>query len=190
MGIYWRWYYGGADLAQSKVGRVQLFPIPDDDVLGGSFTPDDPLILQGQLELTLPAGTPFVLPEYAWVGERYEGYPVVPDDPIVPDQVLFDGVSPNVTIDGETIISDANERAFYIPAMPLDPIVNYATPTDYGSVAAVYYQGVAFVSPPLTPGVHVIHLYEPYIIPAGAYEGAPDGFGVIYDNTWVITVQP
>ncbi len=57
-------------------------------------------------------------------------------------------------------------------------------------MAAISYQGVAFVSPPLTPGTHVVHLYEPYIIPAGAYAGLPDGIGVVYDNTWIVTVQP
>ena len=44
------------------------------------------------------------------------------------------------------------------------------------------------MSAPLPVGVHVIHLYEPYIIPAGAYPPIPDGFGLIFDNTWTVTV--
>ena len=33
---YWRWYYSGADPAQSKVGPVQLLPIPAGDLISGT----------------------------------------------------------------------------------------------------------------------------------------------------------
>jgi hypothetical protein len=190
LSIYWRWRLNGSDPAQSTVGRVKLLPIPDPEVVSGSGTPDDPLVLQGEIELTLPPGTPFVLPQFAWIGERYEGYPAVPDDLPIADDVLLAGVSPNLTIDGKTVVSDENEVDYYVPPTAFDPMVSYAEPSSYGSVAATFFQGCGFVSAPLTPGVHVIHLYEPYIIPAGAYEAIPDGFGVIYDNTWIITVAP
>jgi hypothetical protein len=189
MGIYWRWYYTGADLAQSKVGPVQLMPLPVGEQVSGSWTPEDPALVVGQLEITLPPGTPFVLPEFSWVGERYEGYPAVPDDPPFDNAVALNDVSINLTIDGETVISDANKAAFYVPPTAFDPIVEYPEPTSYGSVGAVFYQGVAFVGLPLTPGVHVIHLYEPYIINPGDYSGLPDGLGLIYDNTWIVTVK-
>jgi len=189
MGIYWRWFYTGADLAQSQVGPVQLMPLPAGEQVSGSWTPEDPALLVGQLEITLPPGTPFVLPEFAWVGERYEGYPAVPDDPPFDNTVALNDVSINLTIDGETVISDANKAAFYVPPTAFDPIVEYPEPSSYGSVAAVFYQGVAFVGLPLTPGVHVIHLYEPYIIQPGDYSGLPDGLGLIYDNTWIVTVE-
>ena len=191
MGIYWQWYYGtGGDLAQSKVGPVQLMPLPNGTQTGGTWTPEDPAVFVGQLEVTLAPGTPFVLPEYSWVRERYEGWPEVPDDPVLADEVGLAVGHPTLTIDGQTIITDANKAAFYVPATDFDPIVMYPTPSWYGSVGAVYYQGVAFVSPPLTPGTHVIHLYEPLIFEAGAYAGLPAGLGIVYDNTWIVTVAP
>jgi len=189
LGIYWRWYYSGADPDQSTVDHVQLLPIPAGELISGTGTPDDPSLFRGRLELTLPAGTPFVLPQFAWVGERYDGYPAEPDDLPIDNDALLAGVSPNLTIDGSTVISDANEAAFYVPPTPFDPIVVYPTPSSYGSVAALFYQGVGFVSAPLAPGVHEIHLYEPYIIDEGVYPPIPSGFGVIYDNTWIITVK-
>ncbi len=191
MGIYWSWFYGtGGDMAQSKVGPVQLMPLPNGTQTGGSWTPEDPAILVGQLEITLPPGTPFVLPEYAWIRERYEGWPLVPDDPVMSDEVALAAGHPTLTIDGRTVMTDANKAAFYVPATDFDPIVVYPAPSSYGSVAAVSYQGVTVVVPPLTPGTHVIHLLEPLIFEAGAYAGLPAGLGLVYDNTWIITVKP
>ncbi len=63
MGIYWQWYYGtGADPAQSKVGPVQLMPLPNGTQTGGAWTPEDPAVLVGQLEITLRSGNPFRAP--------------------------------------------------------------------------------------------------------------------------------
>jgi hypothetical protein len=190
LSTYWRWYYSGADLASSKVGQVQLMPLPVGEQTGGDWTPTNPAVLVGQLEITLPPGTPFVLPVFAWVGERYEGYPAVPDDPPMDNAVALSSVHPVLTIDGRTVLSDANKAAFYIPPTAFDPIVAYSTPTDYGAVGAAFFQGVGIVSPPLPVGRHVIHLDEPLIIPPGAYSGLPDGIGLIYHNTWIVTVTP
>jgi hypothetical protein len=189
LGTYWRWYYGGADPAQSKVGRVQLMPIPNGELVSGTGTPDDPALLRGKLEITLPPGTPFVLPAFAWIGERYDGYPAEPDDLPVADDVLLAGVHPNMTVDGLPVLTDANKEAYYVPPTPFDPIVVYPAPSSYGSVAAIFFQSAGIVTHPLPPGRHEIRLYEPYIIPAGAYAPLPDGFGVIYDNTWIVTVS-
>ena len=90
--------------------------------------------------------------------------------------------SMSLTIDGVLVMSDANKDEFYVSCTPFDPIIEYAEPTSYDSVAAIAFQGVGFVSPPLPPGLHVIHLYERYAI-----EG---WFGVIYDNTWHVLVKP
>jgi hypothetical protein len=137
--------------------------------------------LRGQIEITVAPGTPFVLPVFALVGERYQGYPQVPDDQPFSDAFVLAGVRPVLTIDGQTIISDQNKEQFYVSATYFDPVLPYSVPTDYGAVAAVFFQGAGIVSPPLKPGVHVIHLYEPYILP---------GFwGIIYDNTWIVTVE-
>jgi hypothetical protein len=180
---YWRWALGGGDPSQSMVGRVQLMPLPAGVPVGGTGTPEDPTVYKGQLEITLPPGTPFVLPLFAWIWERYDGYPAVPDDTPIDDEVALASGQPTLTIDGKTIITDANKAAFYVPATAFDPIVVYPEPSWYGSVAAVSFQSVAFVSPPLPPGTHVIHLYEPMSLAAWNYY-------VIYDNTWVVTVAP
>ena len=190
MSIYWRWAYTGADMAESVVHGVQLMPLPSGTQTGGDGSPTNPAVYVGKLEITLKPGTPFVLPLYAWLRERYEGWPTVADDPLMAEDVGLAVGHPNLTIDGRTIITDANKAAFYVPTTAFDPIIAYSEPTSYGSVGVVSFQGVGFASPPLTPGRHVIHLYEPLIIPKGAYSGLPDGMGVVYDNTWIVTVKP
>jgi hypothetical protein len=187
LGTYWYWGYTGADPAQSIVGHVKLLPAPAGVCDSGSFTPDDPLVCVGHLAITLRPGTPFVLPLAAWIVERYSGYPGVPDDPAIPDGVFLAGVSPILKIDGRVIVSDRNKADFYVPLTALDPIAVYPTPSSYGSVAAVAFQGYGIVSPPLSVGTHVIHLYEPYIIDSDSF---PYHFGLIYDNTWIVTVTP
>jgi hypothetical protein len=183
MGLYWRWYYGtAADPAPSVIGPVKLMPLPAGEYVSGSGTPDDPALYRGQLEITLRPGTPFVLPQASWIAERYDNG--TPDDPMIPNDVFLEGVSPSFYIDGRLVMSDANKAAYYVPPTAFNPIVVYPAPSSYHSVAALAYQGFAVVSPPLPAGRHLIHLYEPYII------RTPIQYGVIYDNTWIITVSP
>jgi hypothetical protein len=179
---YYGWYYGTAqDLAQSVVGNVQLMPLPSaDECASGTGTPDDPCVLVGELEITLRPGTPFVLPLVALVGERYEGYPGAPDDD--PDLASMATMSANLTIDGRTVVSQANQAAFTVPVTFFDPPVTYPEETFYGSVAAVWFTSIGIVSPPLPVGVHVIHVESTLIL-----EGY---FGLTYDNTWRVTVAP
>ena len=184
MTLYLRWGFSGADPAQSTVGHVKFLPVPAGDYVSGSGTPDDPALYRGKLAITLRPGTPFVLPLATWTVERYVGYPSTPDDPAISDEVFLAGVSPSLYIDGRQVVSDRNSADFYVPLTAFDPIVVYPTPTSYGSVAAVAFQGYGIVSPPLSVGNHVIHLYEPYII------RTPVSLGVIYDNTWIVTVSP
>lgn len=180
LATYYRWYYGtGQDLSQSVVGRVQLLPLPAGEQVGGSGTSDDPAILVGELEITLRPGTPFVLPLVGLVGERYAAYTGFPDDDpafLIP----LTSMSAHLTIDGKTVVSDANQAAFTAPVTYFDPLVAYPEPTGYGSVAAVWFTAIGIVSPPLSAGVHVIHLDSALIV-----EGI---FGVSYDNTWTVTV--
>jgi hypothetical protein len=135
LSIYWRWNFSGADPSQSTVGSVQLLPIPSADLISGSGTPDDPALYRGHLEMTLPPGTPFVLPAFAWNGERYNNG--TPDDQPLADEALLAGVHPALTIDGVTVLSDANKAAYYVPATYFDPPVTYPEPTSYGSIASV-----------------------------------------------------
>ena len=180
---YWRWYFGTAqDPAQSTVGHVQLMPQPAEELVSGSGTPEDPAVFVGELAITLRPGSPFVLPLVGIVGERYAGYPGVPDDDPALFTDLLDAISANLTIDGRTVISEANQAAFYIPATFLDPIVTYPEPTSYGSVAAVWFQSIGIISQPLPVGVHVIHLDATDIL-----QGF---FGLVYHNTWIVTVTP
>jgi len=105
---YWQWWAGGSKLEESKVGKVQLMPLPAGEHVAGSFTPDDPGLLVGELDITVPPGTPFVLPLFAWVGESYDPDLGIPDDPPVDDDALLDNVIPVLTIDGRTIIDSGN----------------------------------------------------------------------------------
>ncbi len=83
-----------------------------------------------RLEIDVPAGTLFVLPEFAWVGERYQGYPAVPDDLPINNAVLVASAHPTLTIDGNVVLTDANKAAYYVPNTMFDPLVVYPTPMD------------------------------------------------------------
>jgi hypothetical protein len=67
-------------------------------------------------------------------------------------------------------------------------------PTSYHSIEAVYAQGVGFVHPPLSVGVHTIALESELRVPPSPLffnlNVYPDGFGVHFFNTWTITVTP
>src|SRR5262249_30870520 len=108
LGIYFRWSFGTVqDPTQSSVGHVQLMPQPPEEYVSGSGTPEDPAVFAGQLAITLRPGTPFVLPLAGLYGERYAGYPAVPDDDPALVADLLDTLSAKLTIDGKTLISDA-----------------------------------------------------------------------------------
>jgi len=176
---YWQWNLSTAqDLNQSTVGNVQLMPLPAEDFLGGSGTPDDPYLLRGELAITLRPGTPFVLPLLTLYGETYNNG--APDD----DPAAFAGttMSATLTIDGQTVLSPANDSAFTVPTTFFDPAVPYPEPTSYGSVAAIWFKALGFVSPPLSVGVHVIHLDGDLDVPGF--------FSETFDNTWIVTVSP
>ena len=177
---YWRWFLGSdQNPAQSMVGNVKLMPNPDQE-FSGEGTEENPLLVIGELEITLRPGTPFVLPLFATYGETYNNG--TPDD----DPALYadrlETISMHLTIDGRMVVSDANKAAFYVPATDFDPPVAYPESTDYGSVAAIWFLGVGIVSPPLSVGQHVIRLDGTDIVP-GVYS-------VIFQNTWHVTVTP
>jgi hypothetical protein len=183
---YWRWYYTGADPQHSKVQRVQFMSLPSEQQISGSGTPADPALLRGNLAVTLPSETPFLMPLFAWVWERYNNG--TPDDVPMDNAVALGTAHPTLTIDGQTVLSDGNKASFFVPDTAFDPIVVYPQPSSYGSIAALSFQSVGVMVRPLSEGTHVIHLYEPMIIPAGAYVGLPAGLGLIYDNSWTVTV--
>jgi hypothetical protein len=174
--VYWRWMFGEGD---GMVGNVRLMPMPS-SIPTGDGSKEAPLTFVGQLDVTLEAGTAFVLPLYGYIGERYEGYPDVPDDEPFPDELLLSWLHPEFTIDGQTVVSEENKADFYVGPSSFDPIIMYPAPSEYGSVAAIWFQGIGIVCPPLSEGEHVLHLYEEFTI--------PDAFYMVFDNTWNITV--
>jgi hypothetical protein len=182
---YWQWNYRGADPAQAMIGKTMLVPMPSNGVqMSGDWTWDNPALMVGSIEITMPAGTPFVIPEFAWIAERYATYPDKADDILFSEADMLSCIDMDLTMDGTSIMTNANKAVFYVPPTALDPIVVYPE-TTYGSVAAVAFQGCAVVFAPLPVGTHTMHLYEPYIIDPNKL---PFDLGVIYDNTWTITV--
>ena len=166
-----------------------MMPLPAGALISGTGVAADPALYRGSLEITVKPGTPFVLPLFAWVGERYNTGQ--PDDPPMSNEVMLSSLNPMLTIDGRTVITSANQAQFYVPPTYFPEMVVYPTPSSYGSIGALFYQSIGFVSPPLAVGTHVIHLYETDIVPPGAYPLFGDaGLGIIYDNTWTIKVVP
>ena len=178
---YFRWYYGTAqDPAQSTIGHVLLMPLPQGDQVGGDGSPGNPAIFIGELDITLHPGTPFVLPLVNVVGETYDPSTGIPDDPTSLGDTAQ--MSVNLTIDGRTIVSAANQAAFFVPTTLFDPVVIYPEETFYGSTGAIWLTGIAVVGQPLSVGKHVIHLDATLILPGV--------FGEIFHNTWTVTVSP
>jgi hypothetical protein len=202
MQLYFTSYYSGGGCParpcppEDHVGQVKFLPLPVGEQIGGSGTYADPAVLEGHLNVTLRPGTPFVLPVTVWVGERYEDYPVVPDDPALPAD-LFTDPSKNlitVSIDGKPVMNSrvASVSPFYFGPAPLGPEgegVIYEEPSSYGSIAAIFVQGIGFVHPPLSVGTHTIELVSELRIPPELLN-SPVGLGIRYENTWTITVSP
>src|SRR5262249_43628699 len=96
-------------------------------------------------------------------------------------------------IDGKAVMDStlASVSPFYIGPAPIS--VTYPQPTSYGSIGAIFVQGVGFVHHPLSVGTHTIELVSELQIPPDPsilnLNVDPDGVGVIYHNTWTITVS-
>ena len=180
MVLYQTWALGG-DQA-NHVGRVQFLPIPQGEPVMGTGTLDDPLVLAGELDVTLSPGTPFVLPVSVLIGETYIpelGYP--DDSPF--DASIFTESDVLVTLDDRSLI-DSNVddlRDFYIGPVDFDPTIFYEEPTNYGSIGAIFVQGIGFVHPPLSKGSHSLQLLSEIRIPEFNYH-------IIFMNEWTITV--
>ena len=78
------------------------------------------------------------------------------------------------------IVSNPYNEDYYIGPTYLDP------PITLGEDTVAFYEGLAVVINPLTPGEHMIQLYATITIPL------PDGtnFVAAFSNTWNITVIP
>lgn len=189
--LYWAWFNRGQNPATND-GRVYFMPLPnalDDD-------PDDGVTIQrGHLDITIPEGTPFVLPIVGWISERYTPESGIPDDADLSNACFdpkldprgcffapipaskFNAIHVWVTLDGERILD--NTSRFYVEPTAFDPPVVYDAPTSYGSTATIRHQTIGFIAKPLPVGVHHITNYVDY---------GPLSF--FFDNSWTITVVP
>lgn len=175
------------------IDGARMLEIPAGALVSGSGTFADPAFYEGSMALDLAADTPFVLPVAVWYGERYD--PVLthgqPDDPILPDSV-FTRSTAKVTVDGVAVLDSARGlEDNYVPPAYFDPLLVYPAPTPYGSVAAVYVQGLAIHHRPLKKGVHTMELRSELIVKIPDYSGpgATLDLGLRWHNTWTLTVH-
>ena len=155
-----------------------------------AYTSTDPGTCVGHLDVTLKQGTPFYLPIAAWYGETYNnGLP--PNAPL--SASVFTGSHVLIQLDGSALI-DSNKddlsRWYFGPNYFVPPIV-YDQPTDYGSVSAIFVQGLGMTNHPLSRGVHHLSLKSEVIAFVPGYYGPsqpPLDVGVRFENTWTITV--
>jgi hypothetical protein len=193
MQLYFTWSIGGGS---DHVGQVKFLPLPIDSYVSGSSTYDDPAVLQGHLDFTMEPGTPLVFPVTVFYGETYEPSTGFPPDPTLPEDLFTDdALNPiNVYVDGKPVMDSslASVRPFYFGPVPLEVV--YPAPSSYGSIEAIFVQGIGFVLPPLSVGVHTITLESGLRVPPDPsiinVTLNPHGLGVQYLNTWTITVAP
>jgi hypothetical protein len=179
---YVRWLFTGVP-SSGKIGHVRLLPIPL-DTDGIPEIIDDVPTWSGHLDIEVEVGTALVLPMVIWTGESYDPDTGLPDDEPLPDAWFGDIVWGDVMLDGKPILEP--NAAYYVGPVYLDPPIIYDEPSDYGSISAIFFQGIACVINPLSPGEHEIDLYSTFDL----RNESEYGWGVAFDNSWKITVKP
>jgi hypothetical protein len=140
------------------VGRVRFLPVD-------LSTPDPPILIR-EFDITLSPGTPFVAAPFFVFGERYEGYPTVPDDdPVALAPVLeeiFKTAQIRTELDGQVLLEGTGTalgRFLFGPAFFDEPIV-YEEPIPRGpglnAIAALWVTGIGSVYNPLPVGEHTL----------------------------------
>ncbi len=114
-----------------------------------------PIMGESPFDVEMEPGTALVLPIALWLG--FEGDPVL-------DPSDFYG---EVLVDGQPV-AEPNEDYYVGPTIVDPPLFD----------VVIFYQGLAVVIKPLTPGSHTIHLISSI--------GDDDSF----NNTWNIHVTP
>ena len=128
-------------------------------------------LLDGELNVTLKPGTPFVTPVLVFIGETHGGEP---DDVPLPSEA-FTSATVQVTLDGKPLIDSSVvdlEKFYFGPVYFEEPI-----PLNPES-SAIWVQGLGFGSPPLAVGEHRLTMR---VIIEGVFS---------FFNTWHLTVQP
>lgn len=174
---YFEWLVGDGPIGGNG---LTFLPLPAGEYVSGSFSLEDPGVLEGELEVALKPGQSFMLPIAVWQGEFYADGG---EDAVVPDSSMNRSEF-FVTIDGKTVAEkEAGVKSpLYVPVTRMLEPVYYDEPTSYGSIGASYVQGFAMVHGPLTPGRHVMKLHSTLF--AENY-----GLAAVYENTWIITVK-
>lgn len=178
MESFWRWNLGGGP---QNVGPLFMVPLP-----AGEPVSDDPYITQGSESFSVRVGRILVLPLTFWLGESYDDG--TSDDPA---DWPFDFKASRVLlkVDGRVVVDSNRTKldCLFVPPTYFRKPIAYAEPTDYGSVAAEWMNGLGILLPPLPPGQHVIDLQVESPVPGELldYFGF-SGFG--YFNTWHVTV--
>ena len=174
---YWTWYYGGEGAQPGRVRNTVFLPLP-----AGEPTEADPSISEGTLDVKLRPGERFVLPLFAFVGERYlEDLP--DDDPAALPPGVVSDAHILLKLDGKTLVdSEVDDMSeLFVQTRYFPKPVVYEEPHEYApdvhAVSAIWFQGFGVVQPPLSKGEHTIELF--------VYSDV-GGFG--YHNTWHITV--
>ena len=176
----WSYGYGPAD---GMAGQVMLMPMPSSTQPSGQGTVADPLVFVGHADLTIPSGTPFVLPVVEWLGEAYANGA---RDPAFPADWLGRYYGADVTLDGRPVLTPL--QSYYVGPINFDPPLIYAEPTSYGSVGIAFFQGAGFVSTPLSVGVHHMTVRAWFLVPAD--NGIIPETGFVFENSWTLTVKP
>ncbi len=186
---YWAWNYGGVG-PQVQPNNVFFLPVPVPAQDAWNVGQDGRLIGTAEMSLAVKPGMKIVLGVLAWIGETYDPTldPPVPDDD--PSYFTFADFSmPNgqaiIELDGVTLVDDSNLAKFYYDPIRFKAPLMYAQPTSYGSIGAIWVQGIGIVLQPLTPGQHTLTLYS-----WDAWKGLNGPNGTGWFNTWHITVAP
>jgi hypothetical protein len=140
---YWYASYGVLPVAtddngNSVVDHVALLALPPAD---GDGTP-------ASIDITLRAGQPFFLPLWSLLGNSYSDG--TPSDPTV-DVDVFRTLDIRVTVDGTTVINNANVMDYY-SAGDFDPVIPFDFPP---ADAYIWFQAIGMTHAP--PGAGTTH---------------------------------
>ena len=174
---YWAWAFVGVE--DATLGAITFLPLPQGVPDGGAGTFADPVTFTGEIEVTVKANTPIVLPLAAWLGEVYvDGS----QDLAFPDEDFGTYIDADVTLNGEPL------EWRYVTGSYNKPVL-YDEPSSYGSVGLAFQQSIGVVLQ-LKPGDYTLVNHAWFAYPPGTnpYFMA-DGYGVIYQNTWTIHVE-